>query len=115
MDLQNSVGEIPETRGSISMTIKQRAKPAIYFVKIHFVGVDMVILLKVIHGLQIQLHILNFWGCFGAAGDADNSDFAKELRDICKAAIETGIKELQAKQAEVGGSYAIAAIFVERV
>lgn len=33
-------------------------------------------------------------------GDADNSDFAKELRDICKAAIETGIKELQAKQAE---------------
>ena len=33
-------------------------------------------------------------------GDADNTEFAKELRDKTKAAVEAGIKELQARQAE---------------
>ena len=31
-------------------------------------------------------------------GDADNTEFAKEVRDKTKAAIEKGIRELQAKQ-----------------
>ena len=62
----------------------------------------MVILLwKVIQSTDPVAHP-KFWGVSVFAGDADNSDFAKELRDVCKAAIETGIKELQAKQAEVG-------------
>ena len=41
-------------------------------------------------------------GFCNPAGDAENTEFAKELRDMTKAAIESGIKEMQAKQAEAG-------------
>ena len=40
-------------------------------------------------------------------GDADNTEFAKEVRDLCKSAIESGIKELQAKQAEARACFEI--------
>lgn len=43
-------------------------------------------------------------------GDAENTEFAKELRDMTKAAIESGIKEMQAKQAEDPDRYLMARV-----